>query len=64
MKKKETYKPTWKDWAWGLGLGALYVAFIVWIKGWWGLLALPLLLDAYITKRINWGWWKDLENPV
>ncbi len=64
LVKKESYKPTWRDWALGLTLGALYVAFIIWIRGWWGLVFLPLLLDAYITRRVNWGWWKELENPL
>ncbi len=62
--KKKTYKPTAKDWAKGLFWSALYVAFLVWTRSWWGFLFLPLVLDAFITRKINWGWWKDLENPV
>lgn len=62
MKKQQ--QTTRKDWAKGLGLGALFVAFVAWTGGWWGLLFLPLILDAYITKKINWGWWRELENPI
>lgn len=43
---------------------ALYIAFLVWIQSWWGIVVLPFIFDAYITKKINWGWWKDLEDPV
>mgnify|MGYP004451664409 CR=1 FL=1 len=40
------------------------VAFLIWIKSWWGIIAAPFIIDAYITKKINWGWWRDLENPI
>ncbi len=63
MKKKQ-YKPTVKDWAYGIILSALYIAFLVWIKSWWGVIVLPFVFDAYVTRKVNWGWWKDLENPV
>lgn len=43
---------------------ALYLAFLVWIKSWWGLLVVPFIYDAYITKLIPWTWWKEAENPV
>lgn len=41
-----------------------YLAFLVWIKSWWGLLVVPFIYDAYITKRIPWTWWKEAENPI
>ena len=37
---------------------ALYLLFLVWIKSWWGLIVVPFLFDAYITKFIPWTWWK------
>lgn len=43
---------------------ALYLAFLVWIESWWGLLVVPFIYDAYITKRIPWTWWKEAESPV
>ncbi|MBO5703857.1 MAG: S26 family signal peptidase [Bacteroidaceae bacterium] len=42
----------------------LYFAFLLWVKSWWGLLVVPFIVDFYITKKINWGWWKELENPL
>ncbi len=65
MKKKEEKKLTWKDWAQAIVYCALLILFLMWIKApWWGYLSVPLVFDAYITRKIKWGWWKELENPV
>jgi signal peptidase I len=42
----------------------LYLAFIYWLKSWWGLLVVPFIFDIYITKKIRWQWWKDSEGPT
>ena len=42
----------------------LLIAFLVWIQSWWGIIALPFVFDAYVTKYIRWDWWKDIEDPV
>ena len=42
----------------------LYLAFLLWIRSWWGLVAVPFIFDAYITKRIPWTWWKKSKNPA
>lgn len=64
MKKNTKTKPTLKDWIKFLVLGVLYIAFLYWVDAWWGLVVLPFLFDAYITRFIPWTWWKDAENPV
>ena len=45
---------------------ALYVAFVIWVA--WGdwkslgwLVLLPLVLDMFTTKYINYGWWKKYK---
>ncbi len=43
---------------------ALYLAFLKWVDGWWGIVVVPFIFDIYITKRINWGWWKTSKSPV
>lgn len=43
---------------------ALYLLFLIWVKSWLGLLILPLLFDAYITKYIPWTFWKKSTNPL
>ena len=39
-----------------------YFAFLIWIKCWWGIIFAPLIFDAYITKKVKWGWWKNIKN--
>ena len=43
---------------------ALYVAFLVWVKSWLGIIVIPFIYDIYRTKKIKWQWWKDAERPV
>lgn len=62
--KKLRQKPTRGQWIKMGVVMALYLAFLVWIKSWWGLLVVPFIYDAYITKRIPWTWWKEAESPV
>lgn len=62
--KKLRQKPTQAQWIKMGVVMALYLAFLVWIKSWWGLLVVPFIYDAYITKLIPWTWWKEAENPV
>ena len=42
----------------------LYLLFLYWVKSWLGLIVVPFIYDAYITKKIRWHWWKDSEKPV
>lgn len=42
----------------------LYLAFLFWVGSWWGLIVVPFIFDVYITKKINWGWWKSLKNKT
>jgi signal peptidase I len=58
------YTPNKINWLKGIVACALYIVFLVWIQSWWGVIVLPFIFDAYVTKKINWGWWKDLEDPV
>lgn len=42
----------------------LYLAFLVWVKSWWGLILVPFIFDIYITKKIPWSFWKKSQNPA
>lgn len=64
MTKKKKYQATKKDWAKAIVAIALYIAFLYWVDAWWGLIIVPFIFDAYVTRRIPWTWWKDAENPV
>ena len=42
----------------------LYLLFLLWVKSWWGLLLVPFIYDAYISKKIPWTWWKKSKNSA
>ena len=63
MKKKK-YQATKSDWAKGIILCILYLAFLFWVDAWWGIIVLPFIFDAYVTRLIPWTWWKEAENPL
>ena len=42
----------------------LYLLFLLWLQSWLGIIVIPFIYDAYISKKINWQWWKDAETPV
>lgn len=56
--------PNRTDWIKVSVYTALYLLFLYWVKSWWGLIAVPFIFDAYITRRIKWGWWKELKNTA
>ena len=62
--KKNKKKATWADWARAIIYSALFIAFLYWVDAWWGLIVLPFIFDAYITRFIPWTWWKNSDNPV
>jgi len=66
MKKKKGKKPLnmKRQWAKFIVVMILYLLFLWWVKSWLGLIVVPLIYDAYISKKINWQWWKDREGPV
>ena len=42
----------------------LYLAFLIWVRSWWGLIVVPFIFDIYITKKIPWSFWKKSKNPT
>lgn len=59
-----------KGWIAAICWGLLYVAFVIWVA--WGdwaslgwLILLPVIVDAFTTKYINWGFWRKYKetNP-
>jgi len=42
----------------------LYLLFLVWVKSWLGLIVVPLIFDAYITKIVPWSFWKRSKNKA
>ena len=51
-----------KQWIKAAVWGTLYVLFLVWHGNWWWILLLPVIIDAFTTKFINWTWWKRYKD--
>ena len=65
MEKREKAKLNMKkQWTKFIIVLVLYLLFLFWVKSWLGLLVIPFIYDAYISKKINWKWWQDLEGPM
>ena len=60
-KKKLNMKVQWTKFAIVM---VLYIAFLIWLESWLGVIVIPFIYDVYITKKIKWQWWKDADGPV
>lgn len=38
--------------------GILYLLWVIWVGNYWLLLGLPIVFDIYVSKRVNWSFWK------
>lgn len=63
MKEKKTLNMK-MQWTKFIIVLALYIAFLVWLKSWLGVIVIPFIFDVYITKKIKWQWWKESESPL
>lgn len=57
-------KATRKQWIMFGIVTALYLLFLIWIRSWWGLIVVPFIFDAYISKKIPWYFWKNSKNAT
>lgn len=57
-------KPTRRQWIMFAIVTTLYLIFLIWVRSWWGLIVVPFIFDAYITKKIPWYFWKKSKNPT
>jgi len=37
----------------------IYILFVIWLKNYWFFLGIPILYDIYISKKVNWSFWKS-----
>ncbi len=63
-KKEQKPQAGWVKWVkfgfWTL----LLLLFLAWNGSWWGLIVVPFIYDAYITKKIPWTWWRKSKNKT
>lgn len=39
----------------------VYLLWTLWVGKWWLLLGVPVIFDLYVTKKVNWTFWKKRE---
>lgn len=41
----------------------IYILWVIWLGSWWMLIGLGVIFDIYISKKVNWSFWKKREGP-
>lgn len=36
----------------------IYLLFVIWLHNYWFLIGFPIVFDIYVTKKVNWTFWK------
>jgi signal peptidase I len=36
----------------------LYILFVIWLQNYWFFFGIPIVFDIYVTKIVNWTFWK------
>jgi signal peptidase I len=39
----------------------IYISWVIWLGNYWFLLGAPIIVDIYLTKKVNWTPWKKRE---
>jgi signal peptidase I len=47
-----------KDLYWFIIVSIIYILWVVWLKNYWFLIGLIVIFDVYISKKVNWSFWK------
>lgn len=61
-KEKAKLDPK-KQWTKFIIVAVLYLAFLFWVKSWWGLLVLPFIYDVYISKKNKMAMVEKFRRP-
>src|SRR5574344_1899109 len=64
QQQSQHKKPTAKSWFKFIFWTVLYLLFLSWLGSWWAVLFVRFIFDAYITKKIPWGWWRNSKNKT
>jgi len=41
----------------------IYILWVIWVGSWWLLIGLAVVFDIYVSKIVNWSFWKKREGP-
>ena len=42
-------------------VAVIYLLWVIWLGNYWFLLGLPVVYDIYVSKKVNWAFWKKRE---
>ena len=42
--------------------GGLYLLWVIWLGNYWWLLALAIIFDIYVTKKVKWAFWSKRDS--
>lgn len=42
-------------------LSIIYILWVIWLQNLWFLFGIGIIFDYYITKKVNWIFWKKRE---
>ncbi len=51
-------KATKNDWIWFGIVSIIYLLWVIWLGNYWFLIGLGIIYDLYISKIVNWTFWK------
>ncbi len=37
----------------------IYILFVIWLRNYWFFLGIPIVFDIYVSKKVNWTFWKS-----
>ena len=41
----------------------IYTLWVIWVGSYWLLIGLAVIFDIYVTKKVNWSFWKKRNGP-
>ncbi|MBS0010277.1 MAG: S26 family signal peptidase, partial [Bacteroidales bacterium] len=41
----------------------IYILWVIWVGSYWLLAGLAIIYDIYVSKKVNWSFWKKKEGP-
>lgn len=62
--KRRRPKAGIRQWVYAILCCLCCIAFVIWTGYYAVLILIPVFIDIYITKYINWGGWKQSKNPT
>jgi len=50
-----------KDWIWFIIVSVIYILWVIWLRNYWFLFGMGVIFDMYVTRKVNWTFWKKRD---